>query len=776
LESVFGERKSGGAPEGARADRIVGLLLFVFVLAVYTITLAPTVAFWDTGEFIAASSILAVPHPPGTPLYILLGRLFSLVPASSVAVRVNMLSAIPGALAILFLYLALLIIGKSLLPREPDAADRWRLRFGAAGGGLFAAFGKTCWINATEAEVYAPSLFFIALGMWMLLRWSERRPEERGKGGLLLLAYLLSLSIGVHLGTYLALPAFVLFVLAVDRRVLLDARFLALAAFVTLLGLTAHFYLPIRSTLNPVIDEANPETGTAFLDFLLRKQYKPNNPFVRQAAWVFQLRMYGEYFLQQYGPFLAGLGAVGAFWHARRERRSFLLYGGLFVLTSAFLVFYMNFTDHEVRDRDYFFTPSFFLWGGWMGLGGAALLGRFRSLLSLGREGDRMFHGILAAVLLVAPLGFFASRFDAHDRRGNYIAADYAWNILTCLEENAVLFTNGDNDTFPLWYLQEVEGVRKDVRVANLALLNTSWYIWQLKHLEPKVPIGYSDAEIEDLRAFRTRDGSIVAIKDQAVFEIIRANAWERPLYFAVTVPELMGLDERRVLRLEGLVYRIVPEPQTKYVDTRRTEENLWERYRYRGVLTKDGVRDDSVVKDSNEEKLVANYAAAFSRLAIQLRNDGEFERAIRAMEMTRRIVPRYRVYEGLMGPLYAEAERYEDAESLFVRQIGDYPDSLSPYLGLAFVRDKRGRQDEADSLYREGIRVSPAHQEGYLRLCRLRLQRGDLTGAREVLLAWIVARPDDAAARAQLREVEDALARGAAGDPPDGEEETDEG
>ncbi|MFH1681442.1 MAG: DUF2723 domain-containing protein [Candidatus Eisenbacteria bacterium] len=754
------EGKHGGhTPAGTRADRAVGLLVFACALGAYAVTLSPSVSFWDSGEFIAASTILAVPHPPGTPLYVLIGRVFSLVPGLPVPVRVNLLSAIPGAFAALFLYLTLLLIGRRLLPREPDSADRWRLRIGCAAGSLFAAFGTTSWTNAVEAEVYAASLLVLTFCTWVLLRWGERREGERGQASLLLVAYLLSLSISVHLGTYLALPAFFLFLLAVDRRVLLDGRFLAMAVFFTLLGVTVHFYLPIRSTLNPVIDEANPETRQAFLDFLLRKQYKPNNPLIRQASWAFQLGMYRDYFLRQYGLLLPLLGVFGVWAHAARARRSFLLYGSLFLLTSLFLVFYMNFTDHEVRDRDYFFAPSFVLWGGWMGLGAIFLLGRLREVVSPRRESDRALHAGLALLPAVLLAAFVVSRFEAHDRRGNYIAHDYAWNILTRLEENAVIFTNGDNDTFPLWYLQEVAGVRKDVRVANLALLNTPWYIWQLKHLEPRVPFEYTDAEIEQLRPFRTRDGEIVSVKDQAVFEIIRANGWEKPLYFAVTVPDLMGLDGRRVLRLEGLVYRVMPDQQEKFVDVARSEESLWNHYRYRGILTPAGERDGSVAKDSNEAKLIANYSTAFSRLAIQLRNNGEHERAIRAMEMAARITPRYRVYEALMGPLYAEAERYEQAETLFARQMAEHEDSLAPYLGLAYVREKQGREEEADSLYRLGIAAVPDHPEGYMRLCRLCLRRQDLAGAREVLRAWLAALPNDATARAQLRELEAALA-----------------
>lgn len=772
---MSGAERAEGASETPRGpdrrDWTVALLATAALLALYGLTLAPSVSFWDSGEFIAASHTLAVPHPPGTPLYILFGRIFSLLPLFEVPVRVNLLSAVPAALASLFLYLSLLSIGRRFAGdyEKEDGPDRWRLRAGAAAGALFAGLGSTGWTNATEAEVYALSLFVIAVGLWLILRWDLRGGAAVGRRPLLLVAYILSLSIGIHLGTYLALPAFTLFVLLVDRRAFLDSRFLALLGFFTLLGLTVHFYLPVRSHLNPSIDEANPETRQAFLDFLLRKQYKPNNPLVRQASWDFQFGMYWEYFKEQYGRWLTLLGLVGAGYHFRRERTTFALYGLLFLITSFFLVFYMNFTDHEVRERDYFFAPSFFFWGGWMGLGVTALLGAWRGAarrLSLPEKPAVLAGG---ALLLVLPVAVGAMHFHSHDRRGNLVAHDYAWNILTSLDKDAVLFTNGDNDTFPLWYLQEVEGVRKDVRVVNLALLNTPWYIWQLKHLDPKVPIGYSDEEIDELRAFRTREGEIIYVKDLAIRDIVRAAAWRRPIYFAVTVADLMGLDKEKRLRLEGLVFRLVPESQEVLVDVERSDENLWRRYRYRGILDETGELDAKVARNQNQQKLITNYSAAFSRLAIQLRNDGRYEESIRSMEMAGRISPGYPVYEALMGPLYVEAERWEEAEAFFSHQLRESPESLPPYLGLAYIREKEGRGEEAEMFYRKGIGVAPREKEGYLRLVRYLMMSGNLHGARGVLGDWLEIEPEDRAAVEQMKEIERALRAAGGGGPANG-------
>ncbi len=768
MDSIL--RQSGSDPRNTngerREDRLGGAIVFLFVLAIYWITLAPSVSFWDSGEFIASSYTLAIPHPPGTPLYVILGRVFTLLPIFSIAGRVNFLSALPAALSAFFLYHSLLLIGRRFTNQISDPMRSRLYRAGAAAGALFAAFGSTTWTNAIESEVYALSNLVITFCLWILLRWSHRRNAGKDRRPLLLVAYLLSLSIGIHLGTYLALPAFALLVLAVDGRAFLDPRFLALSILITLLGITVHAYLPIRSTLNPVIDEANPETIDEMKDFVLRKQYKPSKPWIRQASWSFQIGMYWRYFTSQFGGLLPLLGIAGAVAHGIRDRRSFPLYALLFLITSLFLVFYMNFTDHEVRERDYFFAPSFFFWGGWMGVGAAAFIDTLRTRLQVK---DRTTATLALIVVLALPATTLATNFHSHDRRGNFIARDYAWNILTTLEPDAILFTNGDNDTFPLWYLQEVEHVRKDVRIVNLALLNTSWYIWQLKHLEPKISIAWTDKDIQELkylRPFQDAEGKVIYLNDLAIGQILRVAGSTRPVYFAVTISDLRGLDEAGLLELEGLVFRMHDSPVDPTINVEICEKNLWEDFRYTGILDENGQLIDEVYRTRHQKGLITNYSGAYSRLAIHYRNLGRFDDAIRNLRRAGVLSPSYRPYTALMGPLLVGAKRFDEALRFFGERVDASPDSVASYVGIAYIREMRGEWEAAEQWYRSAIGVAPESREAYVRLARMLARENDIIGATQVLETWLAIDPNDKSTHVQLQE----LRRGVIPDDQNGE------
>ena len=189
-------------------NRYLALITFFISLAVYVLTLAPTASFWDAGEFIAVANGLQVNHPPGAPFYSLLGRIFSMfVPDAYVALSVNFISALASAFTVMFLYL---IIVRLVREWKGDMADYSAMdKIGMYGGGLVGAltfaFTDTFWFNAVEAEVYALSMFFTAIVVWLALKWAENHDKPYSERWLVMIAYMFGLAIGVHLLNLLTL-------------------------------------------------------------------------------------------------------------------------------------------------------------------------------------------------------------------------------------------------------------------------------------------------------------------------------------------------------------------------------------------------------------------------------------------------------------------------------------------------------------------------------------------------------------------------------------------
>jgi len=801
-----------------------GVFVFLATQVVYLLTMTISCPFWDSGEFIATSYVLGIPHPPGTPLYVLIGRLFTLIPLGEISARVNYLSALASSMAALFTYLVIAKFVRRWNRRSENRTDIVIAIGGGLVGAFFTAFGRTFWENAIEAEVYALSSFVMIFSVWLVLKW-----EESGWGGrehnnnlLLLIGYLLFVTIGIHMGTFLVAPPIFIFALMVSPRTVINrgtihslavlaasmilfyiARAagasvgLSLALSVVLfiawiarkwdlvghrnivfwlvvlavLGLSVQLFLIVRARLDPPINEADPSTWKSLWLVLSRDQYKPPNPFeIRQAPYSIQFtKHFWRYWHDQYHlgirpewlamalPFFLGL--IGAVKQLLRDRKRFVFMLALVFITTVFLVFYLNFKEDEVRDRDYFFVAGYHFFALWIGMGAAALAGWLRGEpkveggLVLEPPGGRLFG--IGTILILSVLSFFPVKHGwyKHDRSGFLVARDYAYNMLHPLEEDAIIFTNGDNDTFPLWYLQEVEGIRKDVRVVNLSLLNTHWYIRQLRDYEPKVKIRVPDDKIDLLHGYYTPDGDVVLVKDLMVRHILEQNV-ERPIYLAVTVPDQMELENHLVM--EGLAFRWVEdEGEAERLDLEKTRHNLEDVFLYRGLLDEEGYYDTEVYKDPNARKLVQNYVAAWVRIAYHHLRSGDDDAALEALERASRINPTFPGVLYTMGYLWLEREDYEKAASAFRELIetgGDNSAEIFHRWGAAL--QEQGQVSEAERVYREGIDVHPDDYDSYRILFTLLWTEGRRDEAVGVIESWLVRHPDDHQTREALRQL----------------------
>ncbi|MGH7475156.1 MAG: glycosyltransferase family 117 protein [Longimicrobiales bacterium] len=529
--------RAGGLPvEPYRPPYLIAALVGFGIWLLYAITLAPSTAFWDTSEYIATAHNLGIPHPPGNPLFVVLARAWELLLAPtglSVAVRINLFSATMSAAAHAFWFL---MVHRILAYYTTERTFRL---VGAVVAVVVSATAFTVWNHSNVNEkVYTVSLFTIALLSWLAFRWRDNLGVGKDDNLILLMVFILALSVGNHLMAFLAAPALILFILLVQPRALTNWKLYAAGAIAVAIGLSIHLFLPIRASLDPVINEADPSTMQALMDALMRRQYDkpsiftdptlPGQEMPRTISQLLaQIGHYLQYFDWQWARSVAGnvhvfggmrplftvgfvlLGLYGAYAHYRHDRTSWVYVATLFLTLSLGLVIYLNFRYgytwrpniaiemREVRERDYFFIVGFSVWGLWAGLGLAAIWRRLSEDL-VERVGAYGRAQLVTAPVLGIALIPLALNWSWASRAGDYAARDWAYNLLQSTEPYAVLFTNGDNDTFPLWYLQEVEGIRRDVTVIVMSYLNTPWYVKQLKQLTSPCGPGEDPAEHPD--------------------------------------------------------------------------------------------------------------------------------------------------------------------------------------------------------------------------------------------------------------------------------------
>ena len=713
-------------------NRLIAFFIFLLTFVVYFDTMAPTVSYWDCGEFIAVSHTLGVPHPPGSPFFLLLGRIFSMLPFSDdIAFRVNIISPLVSALAVMLLYLSIVKVVTHWRGEIKNISDSLIVFGGGVSGALAFAFTDSHWFNAVEAEVYAFSTFFTAIVVWLILLWNEKADQKGHERYLLIIAYMIGLATGLHLLNLLAIPFITLIIYfrkykvewkTFGINVLITAviffvihngiikglpkmaagflgvwgtAFLILSIFglmvwailnkqhlisftatslvLVLLGYSTYTMIFIRSNQDPTIDENDPETVEAMISYLEREQYGSVGQFPRRFKglrqmyevvgppasngeyssrqksqyrkiemskqwdffWNYQIKkMYNRYFLWQFAgrgpstesgvtamgansredgvhwsqfglPLALIIGLIGMFYHGSKDQRMSFSVMSLFILTGYAIIIYLNQDDPQPRERDYSYVGSFFAFSIWIGAGVSAIGEFIEKKIGETNLRNRLLSIMLVLVIAFMPGVMMSVNYHSHDRSGNYVAWDYSYNILQSVGPNGVLFTNGDNDTFPLWYLQEVENVRKDVAVVNLSLLNTPWYIKQWKEARPENTkfINLSDNQVDAITSRLQRweekkvqvpvnndpkndqgyiewnlkptfAGQALRVQDIMILRIIKDANWKVPIYFAVTVSQSnrIGLDS--YLDMQGLTFQLKSH-KTEPVDQDMMYKNL---------------------------------------------------------------------------------------------------------------------------------------------------------------------------------------------------------
>lgn len=880
-------------------------VVFLISFVVYLSTMAQTTSFWDCGEFIACAYTLGIPHPPGSPLYLLVGRIFAMIPTEQIAAmfvssseanfampfgyeigwRVNLMSPLLSAFSAMFTFLIIVRFLEMWQGKAQDTEKKVIHYASGVIGALAFAFSDSQWFNSVESEVYAASLFFTAIVVWLILRWADQEHRPDSDKWIVLIFYVVGLALGVHLLNLLALPTIFLIIYFQRKeidwesflifaglstlafvgiypgvvkgipQIIQTLSFVAVGAFVLVLVVVTNYFIKnrnrnaglvmmcllmvvvgystystiyIRSSLDPVIDENDPDTPAKFVKYLNREQYGDWSIFDRRAdVWEYQFKkMYVRYFGWQFIgkgtnkaadglladtisfrglmglPFLIGL--LGMVHHFLRDWRRASSVMTLFIMTGLAIVYYLNQEDPQPRERDYAYTGSFFAFAIWIGIGTSFLLELARDAFRENVGYRKIAAGVLAGVLLFAvPGNMLSFNYADHNRKGNFVAYDYSKNILETCEPNAIIFTNGDNDTFPLWFLQTVYGIRNDVRVINLSLLNTDWYIKQLRDHEPKVPINLTDAQIDGLapRGWKEQEfnmnivsqelhdewvekiqaidstyvnnskpglrfnmrptlitpyGNGIRIQDMMILHILEANRFKRPVYFAVTVApsNLLGMDE--FMRMDGLAFKLMPiKVARRFADPEIIRKNLFEKYSYRNLDNPEVYYNDNIIA------LLGNYRSSFMTLMSAYMSKGQEEKALEAIDRMNEVVPESVIpppdmdYSLYIGRLYQQLGRPEEFKKRVDRYA--YREDLSPEMQLQFLSiyaDWLNDKDAAREYARRLTQQEGTRSEAFEFLISRAALDGDFKQGAEWANEWATLEPQNQAVQSRLEEL----------------------
>jgi len=856
-----------------KTNAIIAAGVFIFAFIVYRLTVAPTLSFWDCGEFIACAYILGIPHPPGSPLFILLGRVFSIIPmAGDICLRINLISVLSSAGTALFGYLVVVRM-ISFWYRDVVQSGWKRIiaYIGGIVGAFFMAFATTNWANAVEAEVYGLAMMLMTIIFWLMLKYIDTDDIGRSRKIIIGACYIGMLGVGLHLTTFLIMPlAAVFFVLRKDAP---TKAWIAICAFfvvellliiifsngrggfdaflvvtVLMLGITAylvyrhinwavliaigafsmimieflpfvygmvggtialiimgmvqkhsdwktgltilmlavigysvHAFVPIRSSLNPRIDENfTSRNFSSMIDFLDRKQYGKQSMvermFERRAEWGHQFGRHAHmgfwsYFEEQYGMskvfgVLFVLGLFGIWFAIGKKVEIGLPFLILLIIASVGLVLYMNFADGfnynsrtgdaymEVRNRDYFFTPAFIYFGLAIGLGVAAIMESIRAWTEQKKMGSLQKPIMIACSLLVLLPAFpLAGNYFDNDRSNNYYPYIYSYNILQSCPPNGVLFTSGDNDTFPLWCVQEVYNMRKDVRVVNLSLFNTDWYIYQMKE-QFGVPIALNNDQIfwepfefqgnviqRPKEPFYDRarkrwtylvpmphEGRVVKLQDMMVDEVVLESKLEIPMCFTSEPYGESPLKLRDLSVANGLVYSLEKEPHERHI-------NADEGYRlYTEVFKYDGMADPNIYRDENCTGVLLTMGFNALRIAEEFRRSGDTDKAKDMLNFIIEKYPEFFQSYLLLGNIYREEGEMAKADSVLqslevtlVELHENNPANIFYLQDLGMVKHYLGRSDEGLQYLWAAFEMNPNSGYAYRKLMQvlLELQRG---------------------------------------------------
>jgi len=597
---------------------IFALLSFGIPLFMYLLTLAPSVTFFDSGEFLTAIYSLGSAHSPGYPLFVNYAKPFTFIPFGNIAFRVNIATSISAALACYGVYLLTshLLAGEELT-EDPAFTGFFRKLIPLCAALTF-AFSPRLWLQSNHDKPYPLISFLSAMIFYLLFLWRDAyRSGDDRPAYIYLGAFLCGLAFGAHQTMILLVPSYAFLILVTDWHLITRVREILLAVTFAVVGFSVHLHLPVRATRNPLLNWGDAKTWSQFMWHFLRHGYPVEKPARDLALLWAQANAFNIPFeFTLVGCALVIIGVIAFFRKRRDELLAYLI--GIVVFISV-IVGYLNTPFDTIFLTEEFFTPIYLFSAVIIGLGLFFLLraiGKFLPKERLSRFPVPLIAGIL---LLSLPASLCALHYVENDQHENYIAYDYANNTLRTLPQDAVLFTWGDSGAFPLWYLQGVEKMREDLDLVHTPHLVFGWYLDGF----PKL-FTHSVLRSIPLDSTSPEDALRLAINEQ-----LR----QRPVFIDFSTRYSLNFTDF-TMQQYGICYRV--ENWTG-ATARMPELSVWDLYTIRGVS------GEMFFRDLDTGKAILIYANAHEEAGELLLGLGKIEEGVRELTTAGKISPEMR-------------------------------------------------------------------------------------------------------------------------------------
>ncbi|MFH0925302.1 MAG: DUF2723 domain-containing protein [bacterium] len=688
-------------------------LIFLSTFSVYLFVVYPNVYVGDSGGFSASAFTLGISHPPGYPLWNVLGKLNTFIPLGNVAYRTNLFSGIITSLIIALIFLIIIKIALILnsqsqlkfITQESFAigyfshllnlsSSHLLILIAAIIGSLALAFSPVFWEQAGAAEVYTLNLLFTILCILITILFFEKKTSHY----LLLLFFLLGLGGGNHHTLILITPIFVICTITDVRSsfsvISSSLLKISLTMFSFILGFSIYIYLPIRASCNPAINCGLTDNLSRFIFHFLRKHYGRLNKDPRSFLNFYQqCRIYIYTLTHQFHPILLLIGLVGIIFLVIKYRHLFFLTTLIFIFTSLGFVYLLNFSisQRDIYCVQIFFIPSYAIFSIWIGVGGIGLI---QAVLLINSKVNRykiyfvvsltIFFIIIAGPKLYKKVVNLSSTHLINNLTTQLsfsVSYNLGINIFRTMSSKSAYFAYVDNATFIPLYLHFIENKRPDITIYDWSgiTLKNSWPFSRLS--------GESNqrADIE--------------------LNIIRDTCGD--IYYPFK-KDMVNMGNYGLLPV-GLLYKIQKYPNKGLFPP----PNIWPEYHMNGINLYQNKSFGSNNKDFMLEDLINIYKIAFSSYL----KENKETKIIKGYENKLKDNPRDIYLTNRLGILYGERKLYKEAIRIFLKGLEAEPKNLAILQNLALAYQKQENWVDAISTYKKILIVRPNDAETY-RMC----------------------------------------------------------